>query len=395
MSTLKHIAFVSPRYAEGSTVGGAETLLRNLAIRASGAGCRVTFLTTCAQSHFSWENTLPPGQRQSGPLDVHYFPVDPRDTATFLRVQEAINRRSSVSTDDEMAWIRNSVNSQPLYRHLREHAGEYDRIVMGPYLFGIVWHAAQICPDKTFLVPCLHDEPFAHLGIMKTLFAAAAGCLFNSAPEQDLAVRLFDIAARKRFIVGMGIDPFKPDAGRFRATRRDERPFVIYCGRRERGKGVPLMTDYLSAFRRRTGRDIGVVFTGSGPIEAPDDLWPHISDLGFVGEQTKHDAMAAALAFVHPSTMESLGIVLLESFLAGTPALVHAGSEVLQWQCRSSGAGLWFRKYPEFEEELIFLLDHPEARRTMGEAGRAYVQREYAWPAIERRFFDALESTGA
>jgi glycosyltransferase involved in cell wall biosynthesis len=390
MRDLKHIAFVCPRYAEGATVGGAETLLRNVAHRAAGAGCRVTFLTTCAQNHFSWENTLPPGVRKSGGIDVHYFPVDTRDAGLYLRIQEAINRRGSVTPDDERVWIDNSVNSQPLYRHLRDHSAEYDRIIMGPYLFGLVWHASQVCPEKTFLVPCLHDEPFAHLTIMKTMFDAVAGCLFNSDPERDLAVRLFDIPDRRRSVVGMGIDPFETNANRFTQAHRIARPYVIYCGRRERGKGVPLLTDYMSAFRRRTGRDIGVVFTGSGPIEAPDDLWPHILDLGFVDEQTKHDALAGALAFVHPSTMESLGIVLLESFLAGTPSLVHAGSEVLHWQCQRSKAGLWFRKYPEFEEELLFLADQPEARRVMGDAGRDFVRREYAWPAVEKRFFDAL-----
>jgi glycosyltransferase involved in cell wall biosynthesis len=95
---------------------------------------------------------------------------------------------------------------------------------------------------------------------------------------------------------------------------------------------------------------------------------------------------------VHPSTLESLGIVLLEAFMAGTPALVHAGSEVLQWQCRRSGAGLWFRNYPEFEEELVRLLDDGNLRRAMGAAGREYVRREYAWDVVEERFEDALAS---
>ena len=80
--------------------------------------------------------------------------------------------------------------------------------------------------------------------------------------------------------------------------------------------------------------------------------------------------MAGALAFVHPSTFESFGIVLLESFLAGTPALVHARSEVLRWQCRRSGGGLWFRHYPDFEEELLLLLNNENLRKRMGAAGK-------------------------
>ena len=119
-------------------------------------------------------------------------------------------------------------------------------------------------------------------------------------------------------------------------------------------------------------------------------MQPHIVDLGFVSEQEKHEAMAGALAFIHPSVNESLGIVLLESWLAGTPALVHAKSKVLRWQCARSNGGLWFRSYPEFEEELLLLMNNPELRKQMGACGRDYVLREYAWPAVDKRFFSAL-----
>ena len=102
--------------------------------------------------------------------------------------------------------------------------------------------------------------------------------------------------------------------------------------------------------------------------------------------------MAGAAVFCHPSINESLSIVLLESWLAGTPALVHARSPVLQWQCRQSGGGLWFRTYPEFEEELALLIDQPELRKTLGQAGKAYVQSAYAWPAVAQRLFAALDA---
>ena len=81
MSRAERIAFVCPRFPEGGTVGGAETLLRNLAQQTALAGRSVTFLTTCAQSHFTWENTLPPGRRTVGSMQVEFFPVDDRDLA--------------------------------------------------------------------------------------------------------------------------------------------------------------------------------------------------------------------------------------------------------------------------------------------------------------------------
>lgn len=386
MPRAERIAFVCPRFSEQGTVGGAETLLKNLADHAAAAGRRVDFLTTCAEDHFTWENTRTPGRRRVGDLDVHFFPVDARDVSSFLRVQDAICKRGDFGATDEDIWIRNSVNSAPLYNHLREHGGDYDRIIAGPYLFGLTYFAAKILPAKTLLVPCLHDEPFAYLGIMKSMFGSVAGFLFNTEPERDLARRLFEIPDRKCAVVGMGIEPF--DVKKVEASP----PYIVYSGRRETLKGTPLLCEYVRTFRERTGKDIKLVFTGSGPIEAPPELQPHITDLGFVSEEKKHEAMAGAVAFVHPSTFESLGIVLLESWLARTPALVHAKSEVLRWQCERSGAGLWFRSYPEFEEELLLLLADADLRRRMGDAGHDYVRRVYSWESVEKRLFAALDS---
>ncbi len=392
MPRAERIAFVTPRFSEQATIGGAETLIKQLALRAARAGRDVTLLTTCAENHFTWENTLPAGRAVVDGISVERFPVDEdRDIDTFLRAQNAISNGNAVSDEDEEAWMRNNVNSRALNQHLRDHGAAYDRLVMGPYLFGLVYYAARIHPHKTFLVPCLHDEPFAWLRIMKPLFDEVTGCLFNTDPERDLAKRLFGLADEQCAVVGMGLDPFEADPEAFAARHGLAQPYIMYAGRREPLKGTPLLLDYMRTFRDRTGEDVRLVFTGSGPIEAPPELEPYILDAGFVSEQEKREAMAGALAFVHPSVNESLGIVLLEAWLARVPALVHARGEVLRWQCARSGGGLWFRHYPDFEVELRRYIAQPELRKQLAAAGRAYVEREYAWPAVEQRFFDALD----
>lgn len=392
MARAQRIAFVCPRFPEGATVGGAETLLKALAIRCAAAGRQVDFLTTCATNHFTWENSVPPGVKETDGLRVHFFPVDSdRDIPNFLRVQASIDKRVRVTAADEQVWIGNSVNSRALLAHLEQNRDVYDRVIMGPYLFGVVYFASRIAPDRTMLVPCLHDEAFAYLGIMNELFGRVRGFLFNTHPEKALAQRLYNVPESKCAVVGLGLDPFEADPTAFAKRRGLTAPYVLYSGRREPLKGTPLLTAYVNAFRERTGRDIKAVFTGSGPIDAPAALEPHILDAGFVSEQEKREAMAGAVAFIHPSVNESLGIVLLEAWLARTPALVHAKGEVLRDQCRRSGGGLWFRRYPEFEEELLLLLDQPEKRRALGESGRAFVLSEYGWPAVEARMFAALD----
>jgi glycosyltransferase involved in cell wall biosynthesis len=102
--------------------------------------------------------------------------------------------------------------------------------------------------------------------------------------------------------------------------------------------------------------------------------------------------MAGAVAFCHPSINESFGIVLLEAWMARTPALVHAAGAVLREHCRASGGGLWFRNYPGFEAELSLLLDDGGLRGRMGAAGRRYVTETYGWDRIALRLLDALDS---
>jgi glycosyltransferase involved in cell wall biosynthesis len=392
MARAERVAVVCPRFSETGTVGGAETLLKRLAELAAADGRRVTILTTCATNHFTWDNSLPPGSRRVGDIEVHFFPVDTdRDVGTFLRIQQAISQRGTFTVEEERLWIRNSVNSRALLNHLCGHGADYDRILAGPYLFGLTFFAGQVHPQKTVLVPCLHDEPFAHLVIMRELFGTVSGFAFNTEPERDLARRLFALPVEKCAVVGMDIEPFEADPAAFARAHGVDRPYVLYSGRREGGKGTPLLCEYLQTFRERTGEDIELVFTGSGPIEAPAELQPHILDVGFVSDREKHEAMAGAVSFIHPSVNESLGIVLLESWLAGTPALVHAGSEVLRWQCLRSNGGLWFRHYPDFEQELLLLLRNPDLRKRLGAAGREYVRREYARAAIQQRLFAVLD----
>ncbi|MDD5483337.1 MAG: glycosyltransferase family 4 protein [Kiritimatiellae bacterium] len=386
------LIFVSPRFAEGPTVGGAETLLKASARHARAMGFKVTFLTTCARDHFTWRNELESGARNIDGLDVHFFRVDEdRDIGAFLRVQDAISRRGIYSLEDEKTWLVNSVNSRALCDYLRREADNCDWIIIGPYLFGLSYFAARIRPAKTILAPCLHDEGFAYARSFREMFRDAAGIMFNSGPEMDLGQKLYGLPAEKCAVVGMGMDFFEAPPELFAEKHDFHEPYLIYSGRREAGKGIPLLLDYFSLFRQRQKTALKMVFTGSGRIDPPPGLEPHILDLGFVAEEKKRAAMAGAVAFCHPSVNESFGIVLLESWLARTPALVHARCAVNHDHCRKSNGGLWFASYPEFEEELLLLAGNRNLRDRMGRAGRDYVLREYDWKNIESKFCAALD----
>ena len=267
-------------------------------------------------NHFTWANERAPGILRDGELEVMLFPVDARDGERYLALQQRIGRGEPLTDAEEAAWLMNGVRSRALIAHLR--AADYERVIAGPYLFGLTVDIAEALPERLLLVPCLHDEPFARLRTIRAMFARARGCLFNSDPELELAQRLVGFDPARGRVVGMGIEPFEADPTAFAASRALDAPYVIYSGRREAAKGTPALIEYLRTFRERTGRDVRLVLTGSGPVEPA----PFVLDAGVLPEREKREALAGARVFVHSSRLESFGIVLLEAFMARVPALV-------------------------------------------------------------------------
>lgn len=387
------LAWITPRFAPEGIVGGAETLIRHLATLAAGAGHECHLLTTCARDHTTWANAREPGEEDVDGVRVHYFPVNgDRDVARFLEVQGRMDRGREVSRDDEEAWLANSVCSRELRAWLEREADGFDAVLAGPYLFGIILQASRIVSDRFWLIPCLHDEPFARLKVVEEMFHAARGCLFNSEPERELARRLYGLPPTFGAVVGMALDPFEADPAAFASRHGLDRPYVLYCGRREEGKNTHLLFDYMNTYCERRDGAVALALAGSGDLKPPEKLGPHIVDAGFVTEVEKREAMAGASVFIHPSTNESFGIVLLEAWLAGTPALVHARGDVLRWQCASARGGLWFRYYPEFEAMLDRLLEDKSLNTALAENGKRFVRDTYSRDAITARLFKALET---
>jgi glycosyltransferase involved in cell wall biosynthesis len=95
--------------------------------------------------------------------------------------------------------------------------------------------------------------------------------------------------------------------------------------------------------------------------------------------------MREALALIHLSPYESLGIVLLEAMAVRTPVLVRADSAVMVEHCRQSGAGLWLRDALEMAAAVRRLQEDPKLRGGLGERGRRYVEREFSMAAFEGR----------
>jgi glycosyltransferase involved in cell wall biosynthesis len=382
------LLWVVPRFGS-ATVGGAERLVRALATRALPDGWSSEVATTCAVDHETWENVLEPGDFDEDGLLVHRFPVGSRDPTRFWQLHPAILSGQAAYVD-EVEWLANSVWSPGLQQFMEEAGSSYDLILFSPYLFGTTIWGAQAWPERSALIPCLHDEPYAYLETVKRMFAAVRGCLFNSDGEERLARRLHTIG--RGGVVGMGFDaPASKAASQF-GERRGMDSFLVYAGRIEAGKRVDVAVDYAVRYASERPSAPKLALVGQGSYRPPDSADGVVVNVGFVDENELRAAYAEAVAVVNPSQLESLSLVLLEAWLEGTPCLVAGGSEVMRAHCERSGGGFVFDGYEDFRDALDRLLADEGLRTRMGEAGRAYVLDTYGWPRVRERFQSTVET---
>ncbi|MBC7246538.1 MAG: glycosyltransferase family 4 protein [Actinobacteria bacterium] len=388
------IAFVVVRYGE-EVVGGAESFVRSLAEELHGRGWPVEVLTTCALNSFSWENHYPAGEELVGGVRVRRFPTSRQALRPqrFRRLASAIEEGRRLSRRNELRWLKAVVYSEEMCEYISRNAERYRAFLFIPYLFGTTYLGWERVRDRALLIPCLHDEPFARLGIFRRMVCEAKGVLYNTPQERELAKRLYGEKADGH-VVGLGLDDYVADEARFRRRFGLQGDFVLYAGRRESGKNTPLLIRYFCNYLVHTGRDLRLVLVGSGPVEVPRGFEGKVVDLAFLKEEDKRDAYAAAAVLCQPSLNESFSIVQLEAWLAGTPTLVHGDCPVTRSHVENSQGGLWFRDYHQFHAALDLLLDSPGLRAKMGELGRAYVLRNYSWDRIVRRFGEALRGSG-
>ena len=394
--TEKKLGFVIPWYSEDIT-GGAETELKELAHHLHDEGVPLEILTTCVKSfRDDWgRNHYRPGLTREAGIPVRRFEVRPRDAAAFDGVNIRLMRGERISPQEEEVFCREIINSPALYEYLKEHSDEYRAYVFIPYMFGTTYYGCQVCPEKSVLIPCLHDESYAYMACFKEAFSKVGGMVFNAEPERQLAERLYGVRGDRFATFGLGMDTgWTFDADRFRRKFGIDDPFILYAGRKDEGKGVHLLVRYFMSYKRCHDDGLKLVLIGGGQMNLPDR--ENILDLGFVDKQDKYDAYAAASLFCNPSQMESFSIVIMESWLAGRPVLVNGKCAVTRNFVHESNGGLYYENYLEFEKCVEYLLGHADIADGMGRNGGDYVRSHFAWDVIIDRYrkYFGLEGAG-
>jgi glycosyltransferase involved in cell wall biosynthesis len=375
------LAFVPARYGP-TVVGGAEIVLKHMALGLRERGWDVEILTTTAMDHHSWENAVEPGTYTEDDLVVRRFPVVNEPIAERGELEARILAGEQLSIAEQQRWMNSGMRVPELYHYLLDTRYSYRGLIFTPYPFWVTFACSQISPERSVLWTCLHDEPYAYLDLFQPVFTGSAGLFFQTDPESELAHRICSNLAPND-VVGCGVEvPASYDPHGFRARFDIRSPFVLYAGRREGAKGWEQMLEWFAAAYERQPFDLSLVTMGAGEVKPPAAIADRVIDVGFLPDNERDNAFAAASAYIQPSRFEAFSRTVMEAWLAGTPVLANAGSEVVAWHCERSQAGLVYRDAAEFEQCLRLIADSPDAATALAAPGRDYVLGHYTWDAV-------------
>ena len=383
------LAVVVQRY--GADVnGGAELHARYVAERLA-RHAHVEVLTTCARDYVTWRNERPAGADTVNGLTVRRFPVRrEREPLDFgRRSQRVFERPHSIA--DELAWLDSEGPASPaMLAHLQKHADLYDYVLIFSYRYHHAWHAARRLGYKAVLVPTAERDPAIGLRIFGPVFRGVRAIMYNSPEERAMIQAATHNESVPGVVVGVGSDvPDRTDPAKFRRRYRISRPFAIYIGRIDENKGCAELFAYFQRYAATFPRGLDLVLVGKEVMHVPRH--PRIRHLGFLSDEDKFNALAAADLLIMPSYFESLSMVALEAWALGRPVLANGRCDVLKGQCIRSNAGLYYENYQEFAETLYSLESNGPLHARLGLNGREYFRRNYSWPVIEQKYLDMFE----
>lgn len=386
----KKIALVNQRY--GLEVnGGSEYYTRLIAEKLTEV-YDVDVITTKALDYTNWKNYYKADEEDINGVHVLRFPVKKPRASDFNSFNEKyLTKIQSGNRDisDEALWFEKQGPYSPdAVDYIKFHKDEYAAVIFVTYLYYLSVMGLPEAAEKAVFIPTAHEEPYIHFKTYEELFHLPKAFIFLTDEEKELVHGLFGNENIPHIVAGTGVDvPSSVDPDSFRKRYGD---YIIYVGRIDENKGCPVLFDYFTEYKKRTGGDLKLLLMGKPVCKIPSH--PDIISLGFVSEEDKFNGIAGAKLLILPSAFESLSISVLEALSLGIPVLVNGKCSVLKGHCTKSNAGLYFNNYFEFEGALNYMLTHREEYSQMCENAKKYVDENYRWDIIIQKICGLIES---
>jgi glycosyltransferase involved in cell wall biosynthesis len=388
------IVFVVPRFYPYS--GGYENYVLRLAKHLRSCEHKVLVLTSNAFDLESFWiknlHTLPIGTGNVDGVEVQRLPISYHKWI----------RRAGRLLAYLPSWRLKACFSKPSFRvggiveALRRAAPEVIHIGPLPYnrLMYEGLREGRLIGARVITTPCVHFGEDGNNDVARyytqsyqmRLLKESDAVLALTSMERRRLIEL-GVHAERVHAFGLGIDiagVTGGDANRFRAEWKVQGPVVFHLGTKAPEKGTISVVEAMKSLWAR-GAEAWLVLAGSS-IRAFDDYMrgqpklPRLLNLGPVDEAHKRDLLAAADVLVHPSRVESLGVVYLEAWANGKP-VIAADTAVSREIIEPGKDGLLvpFGDTTAIGAAIDQILADRLASERMGRAGRNKVCDRFSW----------------
>jgi phosphatidylinositol alpha-mannosyltransferase len=170
---------------------------------------------------------------------------------------------------------------------------------------------------------------------------------------------------------------------------------IVFVGRHEPRKGLPVLLRAWPEIRRQTGARLRIV--GADPLQVrllltrlrvPED---GIDALGFVEEDERTSELLAAKAFAAPSIGgESFGMVLTESFACATPVVASNIPGYRDVMTAKTGVLVPPEDPAALAQGVVALLADEPRRQSLGIGARERAH-DFSWERIGRQLLSIYE----
>lgn len=399
------IAFVASWFGR-DIAGGAEKLCLSLieGIQKYFPDIQITVLTTTLKEFSEdWNRQHhPAGRRSEDGIEVIRFPIRPVNRLSFHTLNNEYLMKggtknlknpkvSPLNIFQEAFFLKHMIDSPELIKFLYSEFHSFDFFVYLPYMFAPTVIGGLTTAPKSIVIPCLHDERYIFLSIYQRLLTQVRATFYNVKSELELAREVFGHKLSDPHLIGVQVElKGEGNAQRFRQKYGIDAPFILYAGRVIAGKNVPDLVEKFTTYKNTFRDDLKLVVIGKGDIKLEGRK--DIVDLGFVSEEDKADAFAAATLTCQPSLNESFSIVMMESWLQNTPVLAHFDCKATRDHCEDSLGGLCYSDQVSFDRSVQKILRDVEWRKEAGQKGHNYVLENYSPQKVVTRFVEALQA---
>jgi D-inositol-3-phosphate glycosyltransferase len=183
---------------------------------------------------------------------------------------------------------------------------------------------------------------------------------------------------------------------------------ILFVGRIEPLKGLDTLIKAISWHRTFQPGRVTLAVIGGDPDASPQEMTAEMTRIqklcddlcmgrmvAFLGKRAQDTLpyyYSAADVLVMPSHYESFGMVALEAMACGTPVIAsQVGGLAFLIQDGETGFHVPDQDPEALCEKLLFLLNEPQQRATMGLRAAEYA-RDYAWTNIAAQILDVYKS---